>query len=63
MGDVRGLLQAIDRAPTKAVKEAGDQLVVGHTDLDKRVREVATDLAIVLPTQPTAEQQGATSRS
>jgi putative membrane protein len=50
--------QAIDRAPTKAVEEAGDQLVAGHTDLDKRVRTVAGDLAIVLPTQPTAEQQG-----
>jgi putative membrane protein len=50
--------QAVKRAPTKAIKEAGDHLVAGHTDLDQRVRTVATDLAIVLPTQPTAEQQG-----
>ncbi|MEV8031036.1 DUF4142 domain-containing protein [Streptomyces sp. NPDC086182] len=50
--------QAIERAPTKAIKEAGDRLVADHTDLDKRVRTVATALALVLPTQPTAEQQG-----
>ncbi|MCT9008221.1 DUF4142 domain-containing protein [Streptomyces rhizosphaerihabitans] len=50
--------QAIERAPTKAIKEAGDHLVAGHTELDKRVRTVAADLALVLPTQPTAEQQG-----
>ncbi|MGW2781913.1 DUF4142 domain-containing protein [Streptomyces populi] len=50
--------QAVDRAPTKAVKEAGAELVTGHTELDKRVRTVATDLAITLPDRPTAEQQG-----
>ncbi|WRZ91698.1 DUF4142 domain-containing protein [Streptomyces sp. NBC_01007] len=50
--------QAIERAPTKAIKEAGDHLVAGHTELDKRVRTVAADLALVLPTQPTVEQQG-----
>ncbi|MFJ6832505.1 DUF4142 domain-containing protein [Streptomyces sp. NPDC091209] len=50
--------EAVKRAPTKAIKDAGGHLVAGHTDLDKRVRTVAADLAIVLPTQPTAEQQG-----
>ncbi|MET7982164.1 MULTISPECIES: DUF4142 domain-containing protein [unclassified Streptomyces] len=50
--------QAIDRAPTKAIKEAGARLVTGHTELDKRIRTVAADLAIVLPTRPTVEQQG-----
>ncbi|WP_405880846.1 MULTISPECIES: DUF4142 domain-containing protein [unclassified Streptomyces] len=50
--------QAIERAPTEAIKEAGDHLVAGHTDLDKRVRSVAADLAIALPTQPDAQQQG-----
>ncbi|WP_328554407.1 MULTISPECIES: DUF4142 domain-containing protein [unclassified Streptomyces] len=49
--------QAIERAPTKEIKEAGTELVAGHTDLDKRVRTVAADLAIALPTQPTAEEQ------
>jgi putative membrane protein len=50
--------QAIERAPTKAIKEAGDHLIVGHTDLDKRVRVVAADLGIELPNQPNAQQQG-----
>ncbi|MGW1506403.1 DUF4142 domain-containing protein [Streptomyces mirabilis] len=50
--------QAIERAPTEAIKEAGDHLVAGHTDLDKRVRTVAADLAIALPNQPNAQQQG-----
>ncbi|MFJ6571040.1 DUF4142 domain-containing protein [Streptomyces sp. NPDC091292] len=50
--------QAIERAPTKAIKEAGDHLVVGHTDLDKRVRTVAAQLGIELPNQPNAQQQG-----
>ncbi|MFE1289471.1 DUF4142 domain-containing protein [Streptomyces sp. NPDC058751] len=50
--------QAIDRAPTKEVEEAGEQLVAGHTDLDRRVRKLAADLAIPLPDRPTAEQQG-----
>ncbi|MER5385499.1 DUF4142 domain-containing protein [Streptomyces sp. NPDC002688] len=50
--------QAIERAPTQAVKEAGDHLVVGHTDLDKRVRGIAADLGVVLPDQPNAQQRG-----
>ncbi|MFD8735672.1 DUF4142 domain-containing protein [Streptomyces sp. NPDC059618] len=50
--------QAVDRAPTPAIKEAGAELVSGHTDLDKRVRALAAKLAITLPTQPTVEQQG-----
>ncbi|MFC7302856.1 DUF4142 domain-containing protein [Streptomyces monticola] len=50
--------QAIERAPSEAVKAAGDHLVVGHTDLDARVREVAAQLGIELPNQPNAQQQG-----
>ncbi|WP_326719008.1 DUF4142 domain-containing protein [Streptomyces sp. NBC_00243] len=50
--------QAIERAPTNAVKEAGDHLMVGHNDLDKRVRIIAADLGIELPNQPNAQQQG-----
>ncbi|MEW2569205.1 DUF4142 domain-containing protein [Streptomyces sp. NPDC047070] len=50
--------QAIERAPTKSVKEAGDHLVIGHNDLDERVRIVAADLGIEVPNQPNAQQQG-----
>lgn len=49
--------QAVERAPTEAIKEAGDHLIVGHTDLDKRARSVAAQLGVELPNQPTAQQQ------
>ncbi|MFD3653663.1 DUF4142 domain-containing protein [Streptomyces sp. NPDC058620] len=49
--------QAIQRAPSEATKAAGDHLVVGHTDLDRRARDVAAKLGIELPNQPTAQQQ------
>lgn len=50
--------QAMKRAPTPEIKEAGDHLVNGHADLDKRVRDVAAKLNVTLPNQPNAEQQG-----
>ncbi|MEV0125539.1 DUF4142 domain-containing protein [Streptomyces sp. NPDC050703] len=50
--------QAVERAPTEAVKEAGDHLIVGHTDLDERVRSAASRLGVELPNQPTAQQRG-----
>ncbi|NGO77166.1 DUF4142 domain-containing protein [Streptomyces sp. YC504] len=50
--------QAIERAPTASIKECGDHLVVGHTDLDRRVRSVAAQLNIELPNQPNDQQQG-----
>ncbi|MET9493656.1 DUF4142 domain-containing protein [Streptomyces sp. NPDC006552] len=50
--------QAMERAPTEAVRNAGDHLVVGHTDLDQRVRSVAARLGVELPNQPSAQQQG-----
>lgn len=50
--------QAIERAPTKAIKDCGDHLVVGHTDLDKRARNVAAKLGVQLPNQPNEQQQG-----
>jgi len=50
--------QAIERAPSQAIKEAGDHLIVGHTDLDKRVRLVAAQLGVALPNQPNEQQQG-----
>lgn len=49
--------QAIERAPSEATKSAGDHLVVGHTDLDRRARDVAAKLGVELPNQPTAQQQ------
>jgi predicted outer membrane protein len=50
--------QAIERAPSQAVKDCGDHLVVGHTDLDQRARDVAAKLGVELPNQPNAQQQG-----
>ncbi|KAF4410357.1 DUF4142 domain-containing protein [Streptomyces lycii] len=50
--------QAIERAPTRAVRDAGDHLVVGHTDLDRRARDVGAKLGVELPNQPTSQQQG-----
>ncbi|MEV0221591.1 DUF4142 domain-containing protein [Streptomyces sp. NPDC050704] len=50
--------QALERAPSGAMREAADHLIVGHTDLDKRVRVVARDLGVELPNQPTEQQRG-----
>ncbi|WP_405633807.1 DUF4142 domain-containing protein [Streptomyces sp. NBC_01174] len=50
--------QAIERAPSEGVKLAGDHLVVGHTDLDRRARDVAAKLGVELPNQPNEQQQG-----
>ena len=50
--------QAIERAPSQAIKEAGDHLIVGHTDLDKRVRIIAAQLGVALPNVPNEQQQG-----
>ncbi|MFJ6809782.1 DUF4142 domain-containing protein [Streptomyces anulatus] len=50
--------QAIERAPSEATKAAGDHLVVGHADLDRRARDVAAKLGVELPNQPTVQQQG-----
>ncbi|RVU22809.1 DUF4142 domain-containing protein [Streptomyces antnestii] len=50
--------QAMERAPTRAIRAAGDHLVVGHTDLDARVRSVAGRLGVELPNQPNPQQQG-----
>ncbi|MCH0538983.1 DUF4142 domain-containing protein [Streptomyces sp. MUM 203J] len=50
--------QAMERAPTQAIKDAGDHLVVGHSDLDQRARDVAAKLGVELPNQPTEQQQG-----
>ncbi|MER7818540.1 DUF4142 domain-containing protein [Streptomyces sp. NPDC096153] len=50
--------QALERAPTQAIKDAGDHLIVGHTDLDQRARDVAAKLGVELPNVPNEQQQG-----
>jgi predicted outer membrane protein len=50
--------QAEERGTTRAVKTAGEHLVEGHTFLDARVRDVASQLGLALPNQPNAQQQG-----
>jgi putative membrane protein len=50
--------QAVERAPTPAIKVAGQHLVDGHAFLDARAREVAAQLGMELPTQPNDQQQG-----
>lgn len=50
--------QAIQRAPTAAITATGDHLVVGHTELDRRSRDVAAKLGVELPNQPNEQQQG-----
>ncbi|GAA3786515.1 DUF4142 domain-containing protein [Streptomyces phyllanthi] len=50
--------QALERATSPAMKEAANHLIVGHNDLDKRVRIIAAKLGVTLPNQPNADQQG-----
>ncbi|MGW2963025.1 DUF4142 domain-containing protein [Streptomyces sp. NPDC001220] len=50
--------QAVERAPSAEIKEAGDHLIVGHTDLDRRVRIIAAQLGVELPNVPNEQQQG-----
>lgn len=47
-----------ERGTTEAVKTAGQHLIDGHTELDRRTNEVAQALGISLPTQPNDQQQG-----
>ncbi|UUU30181.1 DUF4142 domain-containing protein [Streptomyces sp. CA-210063] len=50
--------QAMQRSDSPAVREAADHLIVGHKDLDERVRTVASQLGVELPNVPNAQQQG-----
>lgn len=50
--------QAMQRSSSPEVKEAADHLIVGHKDLDERVRNVATQLGVELPNVPNEQQQG-----
>ncbi|MFE7835038.1 DUF4142 domain-containing protein [Streptomyces sp. NPDC057474] len=49
--------QAMQRSGSAEVKEAADHLIVGHKDLDERVRTVASQLGVELPNQPNPQQQ------
>lgn len=50
--------QAQERGKTTAVRTAGDHLVAGHTELDRRSVQTGRALGIPLPNQPSDEQQG-----
>ena len=50
--------KAMARSKSAVVKDAADHLVVGHADLDERVRTVATQLGVALPNEPNVQQQG-----
>ncbi|WUH79018.1 DUF4142 domain-containing protein [Streptomyces sp. NBC_00435] len=49
--------QAQERGTRKAVRTAGEHLVEGHTELDRRVMEVGQALGVELPDQPSGQQQ------
>ncbi|MFB8755219.1 DUF4142 domain-containing protein [Streptomyces nigra] len=49
---------AQQKGTTDAVRTAGRHLVEGHTFLDDRVREVAAQLGLQLPDEPTEQQRG-----
>ncbi|WP_078910426.1 DUF4142 domain-containing protein [Streptomyces sp. NRRL S-87] len=50
--------QAQQRGRRASIRTAGDHLVMGHSDLDRRDIEVGQALGLDLPTQPTEQQQG-----
>jgi predicted outer membrane protein len=49
--------EAEQKGTTQAVRTAGEHLVVGHTFLDQRVRDVAAKLGLQLPNEPNAQQR------
>jgi predicted outer membrane protein len=50
--------QAIEQATTKQVKEVGEHLSKEHADLDAKTRAIAEQLGVILPAQPSRQQQG-----
>ncbi|AXK33346.1 DUF4142 domain-containing protein [Streptomyces armeniacus] len=54
--------QAQERGTRKSVRTAGDHLVDGHTELDRRAVEAGRSLGISLANQPTEQQRGWLSR-
>ncbi|NNN32999.1 DUF4142 domain-containing protein [Streptomyces sp. S3(2020)] len=49
--------QAQQKGTTQAVRTAGQHLVEGHTFLDERVRDVASQLGLALPNEPNDQQK------
>ncbi|MER6419645.1 DUF4142 domain-containing protein [Streptomyces sp. NPDC001137] len=49
--------QAEQKGTTQAVRTAGQHLVLGHTFLDQRVRDVAAKLGLQLPNEPNDQQK------
>lgn len=50
--------QAEERATRPSVRTAGEHLVEGHSELDRRVLEVGQALGLELPDRPTEQQRG-----
>ncbi len=50
--------QAMQRSSRPAIRTAGEHLVEGHTELDRRVMEVSQALGMEIPNQPSVQQQG-----
>ncbi|MER5933589.1 DUF4142 domain-containing protein [Streptomyces sp. NPDC002054] len=50
--------QAQQRGSRDTVRTAGDHLVEGHTELDRRAIQVGQALGLDLPNQPNEQQQG-----
>lgn len=50
--------QALQRGTRPAIRTAGEHLIDGHTELDRRVLEVGQALGMELPSMPSAQQQG-----
>ncbi|GAA3530947.1 DUF4142 domain-containing protein [Streptomyces osmaniensis] len=49
--------QARQKGTTPAVRTAGEHLIEGHAFLDERVRDVAAELSLQLPNEPSEQQQ------
>ncbi|MFD1661132.1 DUF4142 domain-containing protein [Streptomyces caeni] len=49
---------ALKKGTTQAVRTAGQHLIDGHANLDATCRKVAAQLGIILPNQPSPQQQG-----
>ncbi|MDX3639687.1 DUF4142 domain-containing protein [Streptomyces sp. MB09-02B] len=50
--------KAMARSKSPEVREAADHLIVGHKDLDERVRAVASQMGVELPNVPNEQQVG-----
>ncbi|MCB5166746.1 DUF4142 domain-containing protein [Streptomyces bambusae] len=50
--------EAMQRGGRESVRTAGEHLVMGHTELDRRALKTGEVLDIPLPDRPNAEQQG-----